>query len=331
MLVGHKQQYTFLTHAADAGKLAHAYLIVGAPGTGKATLAKQFVQYLDCSSRGGRPCGECIACRQVATTAYPDLMWLAPLASAQSITIDQVRELSTFTNVASLHGGWRVVVIDGAEKLTAEAGNALLKALEEPLGRTMFLLLATQATSVLRTIRSRCTPLHLGLVAAADIEALLQDQNVPGGLAKELAHVAGGRPGRAVTLAAEPERFQEQLRYARMFLALSGGKAWREAQAFLNEELGASSDEGERQSSRAQVILAVWVDLAREALCAALHLPQLLHYQALTAEVAQVAAQQNPRQLARQCELLLETQAKIAANAHVRLTMESLALNLTRV
>lgn len=331
MLIGHAQQYKFLTQAASAGQLAHAYLIVGTSGSGKATLAQQFVQYLSCTRRVGQPCGECTACRQVAAHSHPDLMWLAPLAPAQSITIDQVRELSTFTNIASLASGRRVVVLDGADKLTAEAGNALLKALEEPLGRTMFLLLATQAAAVLRTIRSRCVPLHLGLVAATDIEVLLREQNVPSALAKELALASGGRPGVAITLAANPERFQEQLRYARMFLALSGGQAWPQTQAFLSEELGASSDEGERQSSRAQSILAVWLELARETLCAALGLRELQRYQALAAEVAQVATQRTPSHLARQCELVLEAQAKLAANAHVRLTMESLALNLNRV
>ena len=130
--------------------MTHAWVFTGPPGSGRSSAAIAFAQALVCPNDG---CGICNACRSALNGAHPDVEVIR--TEGLSIKIDEVRELLARVAWAPSMGGWRVVVMEDADRLTESAANALLKAIEEPGNRTVWLLCAPTLHDVLPTIRSR--------------------------------------------------------------------------------------------------------------------------------------------------------------------------------
>ena len=177
--------------------MTHAWLIVGPPGSGRSNAARAFGAALECDKGG---CGECNECRTSLSGAHPDVTVLR--TEQLSIGVDEVRALVGRANVAPLGGNWQVVIIEDADRVTERGADALLKALEEPAPRTVWLLCAPSADDVIITIRSRCRELRL--VTPSDeavTELLISRDGVSPALAAHCARVAQGHVGRARALA----------------------------------------------------------------------------------------------------------------------------------
>ena len=145
-----------LRQGLEAGRLGHAYLVVGPPRGQGLALAEALLQLLFCRAEN-RPCGECAECRRVRGHAHPDIQWIEPESKSRRIEIDTVREnLLQAMAQTSYGGGWKAGVLLHAERLTDGAANALLKMLEEPPASSLILLLTDAAQQILPTIRSRC-------------------------------------------------------------------------------------------------------------------------------------------------------------------------------
>ena len=157
------------------GRLSHAYLLHGTAGTGKKTLARIFAAGLLCNAENG-PCGECTACRKVEKEIHPDLITVRPPEGKAMITVDQVRALREEVHMRPNEGRYRVVLIEGAEKMNLSASNALLKVLEEPPPYLIFVLTADNRTLLPETIASRCICLELCEVSALQAEKWLVRQ-----------------------------------------------------------------------------------------------------------------------------------------------------------
>ena len=176
-LIGHEEAEFALLSAWKSGRLHHAWLIDGPEGIGKATLAYRFARFLlshpdqnaadvsvadDLSVVADDP-----AARQIRARSHPDLVVLQRprdedgKATTTVISVDQVRKVARFLSTTSATGGWRVVIVDTADDLNRSSANALLKMLEEPPERAVFLLLSHQPGRLLPTIRSRCRRLPL--------------------------------------------------------------------------------------------------------------------------------------------------------------------------
>ncbi len=140
----------------NAGRLAHAYLVVGPVRSEGTTFAVGAAQRLFCEARERRPCGACRACRRVESGVHPDALWLEPSKKSRIIPVEDIRKFQEFVFRTSYEGGWKVGVLVGADRLGAEAGNAFLKTLEEPPPQVLLLLLTEQPQGVLPTIVSRC-------------------------------------------------------------------------------------------------------------------------------------------------------------------------------
>jgi DNA polymerase-3 subunit delta' len=160
-----------LRAAIARGRVHHAYLFTGAPGSGKRATALAFAQALNCLVAPGEGCDECDACSRIAAGIHPDVITLEREGAAQIVPIESIR-----TNVIARvalpphEARTRVFLIDEASALQPAAANSLLKTLEEPPARTMFVLSTAAPEQLLPTIRSRCQRIHFA-PRAADVRA----------------------------------------------------------------------------------------------------------------------------------------------------------------
>lgn len=140
----------------DAGRLAHAFLVQGSPGGEGRAFAERAIQLINCQGLT-KPCGDCAECRKVADRMHPDVKWLEPEKRSRTFDVDkQIRPMLRDFAQTSYQGGWKVVVIVEADRLNDSQANAILKALEEPGARRLWLLLTAQPDQLLTTIHSRC-------------------------------------------------------------------------------------------------------------------------------------------------------------------------------
>ncbi len=183
--------------AESNNQMTHAWIFTGPPGSGRSSAAKAFAQALVCPNDG---CGSCNACRSVLNGAHPDVDVIR--TQGLSIKIDEIRDLLARVAWAPSMGGWRVVVMEDADRLTESAANALLKAIEEPGNRTVWLLCAPTLHDVLPTIRSRCRHLQLTTPSTLAVAQVLQNRDgISPQMAQFAARVSQGHIGRARYLA----------------------------------------------------------------------------------------------------------------------------------
>jgi len=223
-LLGHETAETALRHLFDSGRLPHALLLGGPRGIGKATLAFRLARYvlagggeggaLDMFGGSAELAGlsvppESGVFRRVAAGGHADLLTVERAYDPRrkrlrsEIVVDDVREIGAFFHLTAAEGGWRVVIVDGADAMNRNAGNALLKILEEPPRRALLLVVAHSPGRLLPTIRSRCRHLKLSALSAANIRVLL-DRYCPDlddGAVASIADLAEGSIGRALELA----------------------------------------------------------------------------------------------------------------------------------
>ncbi|WP_084541415.1 DNA polymerase III subunit delta' [Nocardioides alkalitolerans] len=199
-LVGQRPVVTSLSGAASTGHgMTHAWLFTGPPGSGRSNAAIAFAAALQCE-RGG--CGECHECRTVLAGSHADVGVIR--TQRLSIGVDQVRDLVRRSALAPAGRRWQILVVEDADRLTDQAFNALLKAIEEPTDRTVWMLCAPTVEDVLPTIRSRCRLVTLTTPSAADVaDFLVRTLGVPDDLATYAARASQGHIGRARALASD--------------------------------------------------------------------------------------------------------------------------------
>jgi DNA polymerase-3 subunit delta' len=182
---------------AHTQEMAHAWLFTGPPGSGRSSVAVAFAQALICSNGG---CGACSDCNAAKTSGHPDVEVIR--TEGLSIKVEEIRELLIRVAWAPSIGGWRVVVMEDADRLTESAANALLKAIEEPGIRTVWLLCAPTLHDVLATIRSRCRHLQLLTPSTEAVtQVLINRDKISPDMAQFASKVSQGHIGRARYLA----------------------------------------------------------------------------------------------------------------------------------
>lgn len=147
--------------AIAAGRLAHGILIHEDPGSGGLLLATWIAQRVNCNEAKRAPCGECQSCKWIAAGQHPDVTQLQPEGDSTQITVQSVRDLAADLALTAHGAGFKIAIVTPAEAMNPFAANALLKTLEEPPPRTLLLLVTSQASRLLPTLRSRCSKLRL--------------------------------------------------------------------------------------------------------------------------------------------------------------------------
>ena len=185
----------------ESQEMTHAWIFTGPPGSGRSSATIAFAQALVCKKQG---CGECSDCATAKNGSHPDVEIMR--SEGLSIKVEEIRELLTRTSWAPAVGGWRVVVMEDADRLTESAANALLKAIEEPGLRTVWLLCAPTLHDILPTIRSRCRHIQLHTPGNSEVaKFLIERHQIAPKMADFAARVSQGHIGRARHLATNEE------------------------------------------------------------------------------------------------------------------------------
>ena len=220
-LIGQDVPERALVEAFVSGRMHHAWLFAGPQGIGKATLAYRLARHAlarpeerDPFARSLEIAPHASAARQVTSLSHPGLLVLRrpydPRSKrlATAIPVDEVRRLRSFLGLTGGEHAWRVIIVDSADELNVNAANALLKSLEEPSARTLFLLISSEPSRLPATIRSRCRRLALAPLAGGDLQRAVDGVLAAAGLQaptavqwRQLQRLAEGSVRRALQLA----------------------------------------------------------------------------------------------------------------------------------
>jgi len=295
------------------------------------TLALNLAQALNCEA-SERPCGQCDACQKIALAKHADVQVIglshdgdsAEARSRAEISIDQIREVQHSTSLPPFEGRCKVFIIEGAELLSSEAANCLLKTLEEPVGRVVFILLATSEQLLPATVVSRCQRVELLPLAVTEVEAALNKKwGIEPPRAELLARLSRGCPGWAVSA------------------GLDGGLLQRRAER-LDELVGIiSADCEERFTYAAQLAtefgqnralvqerLALWLDWWRDLLLVRVGLSGDITNVDRSAELVDMARGYSLAQIRAFINSIRAAGEQLRQNANPRLVLEVLMLSL---
>ena len=268
-VIGQSRAVELLRRSLKSERLSHAYLFVGQPHVGKMTLAINLAQALNCEDMEG-PCGKCKSCLRIAAGNHPDVQVVRRLTSADSgeagtkkeIAIAQIKELQHSAGLQPYEGKHRVFIIDGAEYMNDESANCVLKTLEEPPPKVLFILLTVNDGRLLPTIVSRCQRVGLYPLAVPLIErALTEHWQVEPQKARILSRLCRGGIGWAVSAAQNENLLQEHSQRLGELISLAD-ESLEQRFAFagrLAAQFGKSRDGVEE-------MLALWLEWWRDIL-----------------------------------------------------------------
>ena len=334
--VGHEKAINTLRRALGGGMLSHAYLFAGPRHVGKMTLALDLARAVNCleESADNRPCDDCNQCRRIADGLHADIRVVGLEAQDSgtgrtrvNISIDQVRRVQRDASLKPYEGAYRVFIFDGAERLSEEAANSLLKILEEPPDRVILVLLGSSGGGMLPTIVSRCQqmelrPLPLSLVA----RELETHHGADPEKAEEIARLSAGRLGWAVQAATEPELLEHRAeRLATIEDTVRGGLEVRFSYA---ADL-ASVFSRDRNAARQEV--ALWLDWWRDVMVIREGVPELVGNLSRTENLRAVAQSLSSAQIAAAINAIQRIAGYLERNVNPRLALEELMLVLPRL
>ena len=350
-VVGHEKAIEVLGRAVeDEARRSHAYLFAGPERVGRATVARAFAQALNCTGAAepgearlpgddARPCGECRACRMIAEGKHPDVetMNIGGLCDesehkdhskdkSQEIRICQVRRLEHVIYRAPFEGRVRVVIVDPADALTAQAANAFLKTLEEPPEHVVMILITAREAMLPETVRSRCRRVAFGGVGREQIEAALRERwEAEPETAARLARLAQGRLGWAVDALKDNGALEEREEVLdEIEEVMAGGDKERFEYARM---LG---DRYQRNSNAVRDVLGVWRDWWRDVLLTASGKEEMALASDRLDTLRSQASQYGVEGAVRALRALQDVQQHLDEHASPTLALEVMLLELPR-
>jgi len=323
-IVGQSLPVRLLRRAVATGQLAHAYLFVGPDGVGKRTVALEVAKTLNCRAPqpDGSACDACSSCQKMAYVppSHPDVSLVEP--DGRFIKTDQMRLLQADMYARPNEGRMRVAIIDGADRLNAEAGNRVLKLLEEPPAYAVFLVLAQNLAGVLPTIISRCQIVNFPPLSPEEVGQVLQKRaGLDPAQARLFAALSGGSIGRAISMAKNPAVSQRRDDICDFLLKL------RELDDFSLVSLSEVLEKQRDQLDEWLEMLLVWL---RDALLMdQAGLSKLVINQDRKDDIERLALTYGSVHLAAMVEAVSETRNRLQRNANVRLVLDVLLLQLS--
>ena len=330
--VGHEKAVRQLSRSLEQGRLSHAYLFTGPAHVGKMSLAMDLAHALNCLGED-RPCDDCAQCDRISRGLHADVRVVEVESgpnrtggSRTAIGIDQIRDVQREASLKPYEGRYRVFVFDGAERVTAEAANSLLKTLEEPPDQVVIVLLAPDAGALPPTVVSRCRRLELRRVAPALIASELTARfSVDDDRADETARLSQGRPGWAFLVAEGQESIEEMMEELDTIqTVLDAGLEER----FAYAQRTAAAFTRDRESGRRA--LAAWQAWLRDVFLVKHGVPQFATHRSRLDTASGVADTMSTIDLSRALGAVRDAADLIERNVNARLALESMMLALPR-
>lgn len=223
----------YLMRSVQAGRIVHALLFIGPKGTGKRTAANRCARTLLCTGQD-KPCGVCPACRKYLAGLHPDVRILRPEKNV--IRVSDIRSVLEYLSLRPYENGWHIVIIEQAETMNESAQNALLKTLENPSGKILFILISDKSGGLLSTILSRCQIMRfceLSVDACADV---LMSSGIEQHRSLLLSGIARGSVGQALELHDDPSYFVLREKVLEALESLSDSASVAHAAAQIADE-----------------------------------------------------------------------------------------------
>ncbi|MFQ5924681.1 MAG: ATP-binding protein [Dehalococcoidia bacterium] len=323
-VMGHEKAVALLERSLRGGKLCHAHLFVGPPHVGKMTLALNLAQALNCQGEE-RPCGECPQCQRIARGVHADVQ-VVGLDGGMEIGIDQIREVQHAASLKPFEGGERVFIIDGADHLSHEAANCLLKTLEEPPPNVQLILLAVNEGLLPPTVLSRCQKLELGPLPAPVVEEVLgQRWGVPVEQARVLARLSGGCLGWAVAASSAEGLLSERAQRLAALCHLAGvGRGERFAYA------AQLANQFSRDRESVQEVLSLWLGWWRDLMLIKMGCGNFITNVDQEAKLCDEAQGYRLREIKGFAQSLQRAMEQLDQNANPRLVLEVLMLAIPK-
>jgi DNA polymerase-3 subunit delta' len=329
-LVGQDRAVTLLQRNLERGSVAHAYLLVGPPHVGKMTLALELAQALNCEA-AEPPCGECDPCQKVAAGKHADVQVIGLDTGGNSndklrteISIDQVREMQHSASLPPFEGNYKVFIIDGAELMSNEAANCLLKTLEEPSEGVIFILLTANDSVLPDTVVSRCQRLELRPLPTLQLEAALSERrSLESAKAELLSRLCHGRLGWALMAADDDSLLQRRAQLMERLLEVIRGD--NELRFDYAAQLAAQFSQ-----NRASVheVLDLWLDWWRDLLLVKLGSSDTITNIDHEAELVEMGGDYSLAQIRAFLGSIQAAGEQLEQNANPRLALEVLMLGI---
>jgi len=327
-VVGQTRIVSLLQRGLETDSLAHAYLLVGPPHVGKMTLALNLAQALNCQSTE-RPCGECPSCQKIASANHADVQIIGlaqteDSAEAKLISTEQIKEMQHSASLPPFEGKYKIFIIEGAELLSIEAANRMLKTLEEPNSSLVFLLLTTNDRLLPETVVSRCQRLELVPLATAEIASVLVSQwGVEPPKAELLARLSHGCLGWALSAASDDGLLPQRAENIDRLLEIIGAD-YEERFAYA-ARLAARFT---RNRESVQEILDLWLDWWRDLLLAKIGCRALITNVDRLDTLVEMAGSYGLTQIKTFINGIQAAGEQLGQNANPRLVLEVLMLDV---
>ncbi len=326
-VIGQARAVSLLQHGLEAGTLSQAYLLAGPPHVGKMTLALNLAQALNCEAPE-HPCLECASCRKIASGGHADVQVIGlaqneNAAEAKLIGIDQIKQMQHSASLPPFEGSRKVFIIDGAEMLSIEAANCLLKTLEEPVGTVTFVLLTVNDSLLPATVVSRCQRLELAPLSIVEAASALAGRGIEPERARLLAGLSHGCLGWAISAAADDSLLQQ--RDAELDRLLEVITADGEERFVYASHLAAQFTQNRRLVYGA---LGAWLDYWRDLMLVKIGCEDMITNVDRLGRLVEMAGGYRLAQIRAFMEGIRAAAEQLRQNANPRLVLEVLMLDL---
>jgi DNA polymerase-3 subunit delta' len=329
-IIGQSRAVSLLQRSLEQGAMAHAYLLVGPPHVGKMTLALDLARAVNCQG-DEPPCGQCDACQKIASGNHADVQVVGLNSTGDSsdklrteIAIDQIREIQHSSSLPPFEGRYKVFIIEGAELMSTEAANCLLKTLEEPSAGVLFILLTVNESVLPATVVSRCQRLELRPLATSQVGVTLSERwGVEAQKAELLARLSHGCLGWAISAASDDSLLEQRAqRLERLLDIISADYEGRfdyatQLVTWLNQS-----------RSLVQGILGLWLDWWRDLLLVKLGADDAVTNIDQRPKLVELAQGYNLAEIRAFIGGIQQAAEQLEKNANPRLVLEVLMLSI---